>query len=53
MKILKLVLRNFSAIYKTMETEEISIKAKTNEKMDAVGNELAIEAHAVVMLKKY
>ena len=33
-----------------LETEEISIKAKTNEKMDAVGNELAIEAHAVVLL---
>lgn len=36
---------------KILECEEISIKAKTNEKMDAVGNELAIEAHAVVMLK--
>lgn len=32
--------------------DEISIKAKTNEKMDAVGQELAIEAHAVVLLKK-
>lgn len=30
----------------------ISVKAKTNEKMDAVGQELAIEAQAVVMLKK-
>ena len=30
----------------------ISIKAKTNEKMDAVGEKLAIEAHAVVLLKK-
>ncbi len=30
----------------------ISIKAKTNEKMDAVGQKLAIEAHAVVLLKK-
>ena len=30
----------------------ISIKAKTNEKMDAVGKELAIEAHAAVLLKK-
>lgn len=29
----------------------LSIKAKTNEKMDAVGQELAIEAQAVVMLK--
>ncbi len=34
------------------EHENVSIKAKTNEKMDAVGKELAIEAHAVVMLKK-
>ena len=31
--------------------ENISIKAKTNEKMDAVGQTLAIEAHAVVLLK--
>jgi 2-C-methyl-D-erythritol 2,4-cyclodiphosphate synthase len=37
---------------KILETDEISIKAKTNEKMDAVGNELAIEAHAVVLLEK-
>lgn len=29
----------------------LSIKAKTNEKMDAVGQELAIEAQAVVLLK--
>lgn len=32
--------------------ENISIKAKTNEKMDAAGQKLAIEAHAVVLLKK-
>ena len=32
--------------------DKLSIKAKTNEKMDAVGQELAIEAHAVVLLKK-
>ena len=30
----------------------LSIKAKTNEKMDAVGEKIAIEAHAVVMLRK-
>jgi len=30
----------------------ISIKAKTNEKMDAVGEKKAIEANAVVMLRK-
>ncbi len=29
----------------------ISIKAKTNEKMDAVGQKLAIEAHAVILLE--
>ena len=34
------------------DLENVSIKAKTNEKMDAVGKELAIEAHAVVMLRK-
>ena len=32
--------------------DDISIKAKTKEKMDAVGQQLAIEANAVVMLKK-
>ena len=31
--------------------QNISIKAKTNEKMDAVGQKLAIEAQAVVLLK--
>ena len=30
--------------------ENISIKAKTNEKMDAVGEKRAIEANAVVLL---
>lgn len=35
-----------------VEPEQFSIKAKTNEKMDAVGQKLAIEAHSVVMLKK-
>ena len=32
--------------------QNISIKAKTNEKMDAVGQELAIEAQASVLLKR-
>ena len=36
-----------------IEPDRLSIKAKTNEKMDAVGQELAIEAQAVVLLKKY
>ena len=35
-----------------VDEKDISVKAKTNEKMDAVGEELAIEAHAVVLLKK-
>ena len=36
----------------SIDAENISIKAKKNEKMDAVGQELAIEAHAAVLLKK-
>lgn len=32
--------------------DDLSIKAKTKEKMDAVGQKLAIEANAVVMLTK-
>lgn len=35
-----------------LEEDRISIKAKTNENMDAVGQELAIEANAAVLLKK-
>ena len=35
-----------------IENDRLSIKAKTNEKMDAVGQELAIEAQAVVLLKR-
>lgn len=35
-----------------IDEDVISIKAKTNEKMDAVGEKLAIEANAVVMLVK-
>lgn len=35
-----------------IETDRLSIKAKTNEKMDAVGQELAIEAQAVILLKR-
>lgn len=34
-----------------IEQDRLSVKAKTNEKMDAVGQELAIEAQAVVLLK--
>ena len=36
----------------SIETGYISVKAKTNEKMDAVGEKRAIEASAVVMLIK-
>lgn len=35
-----------------LEPNDISIKAKTKEKLDAVGESKAIEANAVVMLKK-
>ena len=35
-----------------LDEDSISIKAKTNEKMDAVGEGLAIEANAVVLLYK-
>ena len=35
-----------------IETEDIAIKAKTNEKMDAVGEKKAIEANAIVCLIK-
>lgn len=35
-----------------IDTDSISIKAKTNEKMDAVGELRAIEANAVIMLAK-
>ena len=35
-----------------IDLDQISIKAKTNEKMDAVGQELAIEAQASVLLKR-
>lgn len=35
-----------------IDTDLISIKAKTNEKMDAVGEMRAIEANAIVMLVK-
>lgn len=35
-----------------LDISDISIKAKTNEGLDAVGEKLAIEAQAVVMLEK-
>lgn len=35
-----------------IEIEQISIKAKTKEKVDAVGQELAIEANSIVILYK-
>ncbi len=35
-----------------LECEFISVKAKTNEKLDAVGEGKAIETNAVVLLKK-
>lgn len=35
-----------------IDLSQISVKAKTNEKMDSVGLEKAIEAHACVLLEK-
>lgn len=35
-----------------VKQDDLSIKAKTNEQLDAVGQKLAIEANAVIMLKK-
>lgn len=35
-----------------LEIENISIKAKTKEKLDAVGEGLAIEANAIALLIK-
>ena len=35
-----------------LEIENISIKAKTKEKLDAVGEKLAIESNAAVLLEK-
>lgn len=35
-----------------IDINKLSIKAKTNEEMDAVGEKLAIEAHTVIMLKR-
>ena len=36
----------------SLELNQISIKAKTNEKMDATGNGIAIVANAVCLLEK-
>lgn len=43
-----------SALAKILEIEpnDVSIKAKTKENLDAVGQKLAIEANAVVLLEK-
>ena len=35
-----------------LELEDISIKAKTKEKLDAVGEKLAIEANAAILLER-
>ena len=35
-----------------LDKMDISIKAKTKEQLDAVGEKLAIEAHAIVMLER-
>ena len=35
-----------------LSQDNLSIKAKTKEELDAVGNQQAIEANAVVLLRK-
>ncbi len=35
-----------------LDSTDISIKAKTKEHLDSVGNKLAIESHAVVLLER-
>lgn len=45
-------MRNNLAETLGIDGDLISIKAKTNEDMDAVGEKLAIEANAVVLLEK-
>ena len=44
--------KNVLAQILQIELDEISIKAKTKEKLDAVGENLAIESNAVVLLDK-
>lgn len=45
-------MRNVLAKVLKIDESQLSIKAKTNEKVDAVGEGRAIEANAVVMLTK-
>lgn len=45
-------MKNVLAQILQIELDEISIKAKTKEKLDAVGENLAIESNAVVLLDK-
>lgn len=45
------MVKNLSKIM-GIDASQLSIKAKTNEQMDAVGEKFAIEANAVVMLRK-
>jgi 2-C-methyl-D-erythritol 2,4-cyclodiphosphate synthase len=45
-------MRKALAVALEIETDRISIKAKTGEKVDAVGESRAIRADAVVMLTK-
>ncbi len=45
------MVKNLSEVME-IDASQLSIKAKTNEQMDAVGEKFAIEASAVVMLRK-
>ena len=45
-------MKSVLAPYMGLDPMDISIKAKTKEQLDAVGEKLAIEAQAIVMLEK-
>jgi 2-C-methyl-D-erythritol 2,4-cyclodiphosphate synthase len=44
-------MRDRLALTLTLQVDQVSVKATTNEKLDAVGNEEGIAAYAVVLLR--
>lgn len=44
--------KNISSVLE-LELNQISIKAKTNEKMDSIGNGIAIVANAICLVEKF
>ncbi len=45
-------MRDRLALTLTLQIDQVSVKATTNEKLDAVGNEEGIAAYAVVLLRR-